>query len=39
MKLMIPLTPHLAFECLELLGSKTFDDWPLIEKSDEEEIK
>ena len=39
MKLMIPMTPHLAFECLELLGSKTFDDWPLIEKSDEEEIK
>ena len=39
MKLMIPFTPHLALECLELLNSKTFDDWPVIEKSDEGEIK
>ena len=39
MKLMIPFTPHLALECLEVLKSKTFDDWPIIEKSDEGEIK
>ena len=35
MKLMIPFTPHLALECLEVLKSKTFDDWPIIEKSDD----
>ena len=32
MKLMIPFTPHLAYECLELLNCKTYDTWPIIDK-------
>ena len=32
MKLMIPFTPHLAYECLELLKCKTTDNWPKIDK-------
>ena len=32
MKLMIPFTPHLANECLELLNCKTVDKWPAIDK-------
>ncbi len=32
MKLMIPFTPHLAHECLELLNCKTVDKWPTIDK-------
>ena len=32
MKLMIPFTPHLAHECLELLIVKT-NNWPKIEKN------
>ncbi len=32
MKLMIPFTPHLAHECLELLNCKNFNDWPNIDK-------
>ena len=32
MKLLIPFTPHLALECLSLLGEKNFDSWP---KTDE----
>ena len=32
MKLMIPFTPHLAHECLELHKCKTFDKWPEIDK-------
>jgi leucyl-tRNA synthetase len=32
MKLMIPLTPHLAYECLELLNCKTTNQWPEIDK-------
>tara|TARA_B100000767_G_scaffold150764_1_gene141955 strand:- start:4605 stop:7121 length:2517 start_codon:yes stop_codon:yes gene_type:complete len=39
MKLMIPLVPHLAHECLELLSCKTVDNWPGIEKNIIEEIK
>ena len=39
MKLMIPLVPHLAHECLELLNCKTVDNWPGIEKNIIEEIK
>ena len=30
MKIMVPLTPHLAHECLEKLGEKTMDEWPTI---------
>ncbi len=33
MKLMIPFTPHLAYECLELLNCKNADQWPNIETS------
>ena len=32
MKLMIPFVPHLAYECLEKLGCKTINDWPIIDK-------
>jgi len=39
MKLLIPFTPHLAHECLELMGSQNKDDWPIIEKNIFEEIK
>ena len=31
MKLMIPFTPHLAYECLELLNCKYPNDWPKID--------
>jgi len=30
MKVLIPLTPHLAHECLEQLGEKEVDKWPEI---------
>ena len=30
MKLMVPFTPHLSFECLELNKCKTLDKWPEI---------
>ena len=40
MKLMIPFTPHLAFECLELLKCKDVNKWPIIDKKyDFKEIK
>ena len=32
MKQMLPFTPHLAHECLELLNCKNFNDWPNIDK-------
>ncbi len=32
MKLMIPFTPHLAFECLEALKCKSVDNWPEIDR-------
>ena len=32
MKLMVPFTPHLAHECLELFNCKTFNIWPDIRK-------
>ncbi len=38
MKLMIPFTPHLAHECLEILNCKTVNNWPNINKNDLEEI-
>ncbi len=31
MKLMIPFTPHLAYECLELLSCENKNQWPKIE--------
>jgi leucyl-tRNA synthetase len=40
MKLMLPFTPHLANECLELLDCKTVNQWPEIDKNNTlEEIK
>ena len=33
MKLMIPFTPHLANECLELMKCKNKFEWPKIEKT------
>ena len=30
MKILIPFTPHLAYECLELLGAKNIKNWPEI---------
>ena len=32
MKILIPFTPHLAYECLEQLGEKNSDNWPKINK-------
>ena len=32
MKLMLPFTPHLANECLELHGCKTVNQWPKVDK-------
>ena len=39
MKQMIPFTPHLALECLEIMGCKESSDWPKIEKNIIENIK
>ena len=39
MKLLIPFTPHLAYECLELLNCKDVDYWPKIRKNLQEKIK
>ena len=39
MKLMIPFTPHLAYECLELLNCKNPDIWPKISTEIMDEIK
>ena len=32
MKLMIPFTPHLAFECLEMLNCESVNKWPNIDR-------
>ena len=39
MILLIPFTPHLANECLELLGCKEVNTWPKIKKNIDENIK
>ncbi len=40
MKLMIPFTPHLSYECLEMFKCKNVDKWPKIDLSSiSEEIK
>tara|TARA_Y100000768_G_scaffold387403_1_gene378561 strand:+ start:902 stop:3415 length:2514 start_codon:yes stop_codon:yes gene_type:complete len=39
LKLLIPFTPHLAYECLDINGSKSPDSWPNIENIELEEIK
>ena len=38
MKLMIPFTPHLAYETLELVNCENVDVWPKIKKDLKEEI-
>ena len=35
---MMPFTPHLANECLELLKCKSVDKWPEIKKNEVEKI-
>ena len=32
MKLMIPFTPHLSYECLEFLNCTDFNNWPKIDR-------
>ena len=32
MKIMIPFTPYIAHECLELLKCKTVNNWPKLNK-------
>ena len=39
MKLMIPFTPHIANECLELMDCKNINDWPKIEVNLLKEVK
>ena len=39
MKLLIPFTPHLSSECLEILKSTSSDRWPEIKSDMTEEIK
>ena len=39
MKLLIPFTPHLAYECLETLKCKTVNKWPEIKKNMIDEVK
>ena len=39
MKLMVPFTPHLANECLELLKCDSKNEWPFIRKGIMNEIK
>ena len=39
MKLMIPFTPHIAYECLEKLKCKNKNKWPEIKKNLQNEIK
>ena len=30
-KILIPFTPHIAYECLEILGAKEIKNWPKID--------
>ncbi len=39
MKLMMPFTPHLSYECLEKLKCKTINKWPEIISDQIDEIK
>jgi len=39
MTLLIPFTPHLAYECLELLDCKETDTWPKIKQNLDENIR
>ena len=33
MKILIPFTPHIAYECLEMLGEKKIKNWPKIQNN------
>ncbi len=33
MKILIPFTPHMSYECLEMLGEKDIKDWPQVDNS------
>ena len=39
MKILIPLTPHLAYECLEHLNAENINVWPEIKSNKNDEIK
>ena len=39
MKLMIPLTPHLAYECLEILKCDSAETWPNINRNLTNDVK
>ena len=39
MKLLIPFTPHLAYECLEKLNCIDVISWPKIEKNILDDVK
>ena len=39
MKLLIPFSPHIAFECLSLLKCKDINQWPKIDLNAKENIK
>ena len=39
LKLMIPFTPHIASECLEIHGKNLTDNWPKIEKTGFDDVK
>jgi leucyl-tRNA synthetase len=39
MKLMIPFTPHLANECLELMDCQDVNNWPQIERTLADEVQ
>ena len=38
MKLMIPFTPHLAYECLEIYNCQSINKWPQIDKNLSEDV-
>ena len=31
MKILVPFTPHIAYECLEMLGAKEIKTWPKVD--------
>ena len=40
MQVMMPFTPHLAHECIELLNFKSFNEWPkIISDNQDEKVK
>tara|TARA_Y100001970_G_scaffold138491_1_gene170392 strand:+ start:1128 stop:3656 length:2529 start_codon:yes stop_codon:yes gene_type:complete len=39
MKILIPFTPHLASECLQKIGERKIDEWPVVDKKSIQEVK